>query len=213
MNKEERDLQVKLEASHGTIAFATAKRCGPIACTMPDEERYLELLNSVAFPGESSGVAREQFICDLMVYPSDVPGKARARRFLQALPGLVGDLSRLIEVRCCGEYEDSVPTDEERAELDAKYDFGWALFTPAGCSRIVLATDPTAGAAARRVFDARELGSEELGKLIRTAVLTFVKSDKTDAEQLISSRPAILVPLWARCCDLAGVGTAELGKG
>lgn len=215
MNASElKTLQDKLTQTHGPVVVADVRRLGAIACKSADEETYLELLNSVAFPGESPGVAREQFVMDLLVYPESPEEKVRVRRFFQAMPAVVQRISTAVEALSCGDYIDPETPTEEECALDSKWEFGWCRIQPVGMSPILLATDPTSGAMARAVFDAREEGADDLGVKVRQAVLAFVRDpDRATVETLIADRPGLLMPLWSRCQKLAGVGSVELGKG
>ncbi|HSW50351.1 MAG TPA: hypothetical protein VLH09_09265 [Bryobacteraceae bacterium] len=213
MNAADKKLKAELTAIHGPIAFAVVQRLGAVACTLPTEERYLEFVSAIGDPGESSGVAREQLAFELLVHPAEPQQKARARKFLQAMPALAHALSQAIEALSCGDYAESDLPEEKRADLDKNWEFGWKAITPQGFVPIVLATDPTAGALARGVLDARERGDDDLGERMRTAVLSFVRSPEQDAvEEILAKRPALLMPLWLRCQQLAGVGAIELGK-
>jgi hypothetical protein len=215
MNATEiKKLEDKLTQIHGPVVVADVRRLGAIACKSPDEDTFLELMSSVSFPGESSGVAREQFIMDTLVYPDMPEEKARVRRFLQAMPAVVQKIAIAVEALSCGDYVEPEATPELAKELDAKWEFGWDRLQPVESGVILLATDPTSGALARSVFDAREEGADDLGVKVRQAVLAFVRDPDRDAvETLLSQRPGLLMPLWVRCQKLAGVGSVELGKG
>lgn len=213
MNAADKKLKADLTAIHGPIAFAVAPRLGAVACSLPTEERYLAYVSAIGDPGESSGVAREQLVYELLVHPTDPVEKGRARKFLQAMPALAHALSQTVEVLSCGDYVEPEFLAEEVEKLDKRWEFGWKAIVPEGFLPIVLATDPTAGALARGVLDARERGDDDLGERMRTAVLAFVRSPEQAAvEELLSKRPALLMPLWLRCQQLAGVGAIELGK-
>lgn len=215
MNATEiKKLEAKLTQIHGPVVVADVRRLGAIACKSPDEETFLELMNSVAFPGESSGVAREQFVMDVLVYPESAEEKGRVRRFLQAMPAVAQKVAIAVEALSCGDYVEPEVTPEQTKELDSKWEFGWDQLQPVGFATILLATDPTSGALARSVFDAREEGADDLGVKVRQAVLAFVRDpDRDTVETLLSQRPGLLMPLWVRCQKLAGVGSVELGKG
>lgn len=213
MDNSEKELREKLSAAHGPLVFATIARLGLIACKPPTEDRYLEYLTSIDASSESSGTAREQLVFDCLVHPASDEEKARVRRHLEAKPIIANHVAQAIEAKSCGDFDDGKPSPERVAELDAKFEFGWEILQPVGGPEIILATDSTAGALIRGLFDAKERGEDVTGKATRQAVLSFIREpDRGTIEALLSQRPALLMPIWSRAKRLAGVGAVELGK-
>lgn len=217
VSEQERALKQRVLAEHGegNVVFAHTK-WGFMAFRKPSEETYLDYLGAVGAPLESTGVAAEQFAIDCMVHPVDTDKEAvaKVRRLFKALPNLASDVAHAIEGVACGEYDELVFDAARRAELDAKWEFGWGGLQPKGLKPIILASDEMSGILIRVANDARMNGDKDNGRKIRSAVLAMVRDPSPDeVEVYFSERPALLMPLWYRAQELAGSGMVVLGKG
>ncbi|MGE5787460.1 MAG: hypothetical protein ACM3ZE_22895 [Myxococcales bacterium] len=210
----EQKKQILAERGDGNVVFACTKWVQLMAFRKPSEDEYLDYIGSVGAPLESTGVAQEQFAMDCLVYPTEPEAKAKVRRLLKAMPNLASDLAHSIEAMSSGDYDPLALDDAQKAELDAKWEFGWGGLTPSGYKPIIMATDEQSGTLVRVASDARLNGDKDNGRKIRSAVLSLVRNlPQEEVEGILGARPGLLMPLWYRAQELVGSGVAELGKG
>ncbi len=212
----ERDLKASLKASHPGAVFATIPKVGLIALGPASYDDFLAYLDSTASRSQDKVLAWEQLVIDGLVYPEGNAGKKAVRKVLRAMPFLLQKYRYHEAVELCSRKGDTGSlelTDEARAELEEKNEFGISGFNVVGFGNVVLTTKETSSPLVRVVINESQGRCEKIGQKMVAAILaSAVEPDRASLEALLTDRPGLIPPAWIAVMELTGDADGEIEK-